>query len=210
MRLSAAALVLACLAPLGAQSGAAPATPMVPAQALPASGNTALTGAIMQRLTDDAVLRGITITANVGMAGAVSLNGVVPTQAMADRAVEVVKSVPGVDQVTSQILVNQDPFAPPHVAPANPPPISAAPPPPPAAREPQALLADALVQEPALADVYGTVYGNKVILNGLVPSDPDRVLAEQIARKIAPNFAITNIIYVAKHPLSPPPLVPHR
>lgn len=211
MRLSATvALAIGCMLPLAAQNAPAAAETNVTAQVMPASGNTALTGAIMQRLTDDPVLRGATITANVGQAGAVSLNGVVPTQAMADRAVEVVKSVPGVDAVTSQILVNQDPFAPSHPASAvPPPPITAAPPPPAAASEPQALLADALAKQPSLANVYGSIYGNKVILNGMVSSSRDKQLAEQIARKATPGFSITDIIYVVKHPLSPAPLVPH-
>ena len=195
-----AALVLACWLPLAAQAPAA----------LPASGNTALTGAVMQRLTNDPVLGNITLTAKVGAGGAVSLNGVVPTQALADRAVALVKTVPGVASVTSQILVNVDPFAPPHPLPATLPPINAILAPPPAAREPQALIADALAKVPALSRVSAQVYGNEVTLLGSVATKQDRERAVQVARQILPKAPITNIIWVDPRPLSPPPLVPKR
>lgn len=197
-----AASALAWLLPLAAQTPA----PQLPT--LPASANTALTGVIMQRLTDDPVLRGVTITASVGDGDTVSLNGVVPNQALVDRAEQVVQQVPGVSKVTSQILVNVDPFAPARPVPANPPPVDAAVPPPPAATEPQALISDALAKVPTLRRVSVQVYGDRVMLLGSVATKPDSVRAEQIARQVDPHAAIENIIWVNPHPLSPPPFVP--
>ncbi|HUX68688.1 MAG TPA: BON domain-containing protein [Terriglobales bacterium] len=195
-----AAVLLAPAAPLPAQA--------TPAASLPASSNTALTGAIMQRLTNDPVLGNITITAKVGDGGAVSLNGVVPTQALVDRAVALVKTVPGVTQVVSQILVNVDPFSPPHPLPAVLPPINATLAPPPAANEPQALIADALAKVPALSQVSVQVYGNEVMLLGTVATDQDSQRAVQLARQILPQAPIVNILWVEPRPLSSAPLIP--
>ncbi len=201
--------------PLGAQTGssaqssAAATNAATPALPLPAPGNSTLTGQIMQRLTDDAALRGITITASVGDNGAVALNGVVPTDALQARAVAVVKSVPGVSSVNSQILVNQDPFAPaPAAATAPPPPIGSTPPPPLAASEPQAMIADALAQAPGLTRVSGNVYDDRITLIGTVTSEQYKKQAEAIARQTLPHHPITDIIWVDPHPLSPPPRVP--
>lgn len=163
----------------------------------------------MQRLTDDPVLGAITITANVGENGAVSLNGVVPTQALADRAVAVAKTVPGVSSVSSQILVNQDPFAPAPSTPTGPmPPITSAPPPLRAAEEPQALLNDSFEKQPSLARVSARIYADEVLLYGTVTSDRVKQQAEQIVRQIAPKLPLNDIIWVDQHPLAPPPLVP--
>ena len=204
---AAAMLAFASLAFSQANSGtpaSAVALPVVPAQ-----GNTALTGDIMQRLTDDPVLRGITITASVGENGAVSLNGVVPTQALADRALAVVKTVSGVSSVSSQILVNQDPFAPAPAAATGPmPPFTATPPPPRAAEEPQALLNDALAKVPDLARISAHIYADEVLLYGTVTSDAAKKQAEQIVRQVAPKMPMNDIIWVDPHPLAPPPLVP--
>ncbi|MGH9393258.1 MAG: BON domain-containing protein [Terriglobales bacterium] len=204
----AAAVLAAVLGFAGAgwsqTASTAVARPMVPAQ-----GNTALTGAIMQRLTDDPLLGSITITANVGADNAVSLNGVVPAQALADRALALIQSVPGVGSVTSQILVNQDPFAPPPPqshAPA--PPINTVPAPPRAAAEPQAQISDAFARQPDLARVSARVYGDELMLFGTVTSEKAKKLAEQVARPFAPKLPVNNIIWVDPHPLSPPPLVP--
>ncbi|MGH9121086.1 MAG: BON domain-containing protein [Acidimicrobiales bacterium] len=198
--------VLALGLGLSAQTAPAAPLPIVPAQ-----GNSTLTGRIMQRLTEDPVLRLITITASVGENGAVSLNGVVPTQALNDRAVDVVKSVAGVQSVNSRILVNQDPFAPRSQSSASAtalPPITAAPPPPPAARDPQALLADALARDPALARVSSRVYDGKVMLIGTVTQSQARDRAERVAKQAVPKLPVTNIIWVDPHPLAPPPLLP--
>lgn len=207
--------------PLAAQTGAAAQTNAAQTNAaavaadtaalpLPAPGNSTLTGKIMQRLTDDTVLRGTTITVSVGDNGVVRLNGVVPTDALQTRAVDIVKAVPGVSSVVSQILVNQDPFAPAPPASTGPmPPINTAPPPPLAASEPQALIADALAKVPALSRVSGNLYGNRIMLIGTVTSDRDRKQAEAVARQTLPNYAISDLIWVDPHPLSPPPRVPN-
>lgn len=207
MALAGAGLPLAAQTAAGAQPAAAnAATPALP---LPAPGNSTLTGQIMQRLTDDAALRGITITASVGDNGVVTLNGVVPTDALQTRAEDIVKSVPGVSSVTSQILVNQDPFAPAPKTPTTPPPpITSAPPPPAAAGEPQAMIADALAKVPGLTRVSGAIYDDSVMLIGTVTSEAYKRQAEAIARQILPNHPITDIIWVDPHPLSPPPRVP--
>src|SRR6185312_9298690 len=99
---------------LAAQTGGADsiAVQPPPTASVPAPGTSALTGQIMQRLTDDPVLQNIAITASVGANGVVTLNGVVPSHELNQRAIEVVKAVPGVSQVASNILVNVDPFAP--------------------------------------------------------------------------------------------------
>src|SRR6185437_6112524 len=187
-----AALVCGSLA-VGQNAATSPAAAATQ-RIIPAQGNTALTGAIMQRLTDDPVLG--TITINVGENGAVSLNGVVPTQALADRAVEVVKTVPGVSSVSSQILVNQDPFAPAAPTPTGPmPPITSAPPPPRAAAEPQALLNDAFEKQPSLARVSAHIYADEVLLYGTVTSDGVKKQAEQIVRQIAPKLPLNDIIW---------------
>src|SRR6185437_13752318 len=165
-----AALVCGSLA-VGQNAATSPAAAATQ-RIIPAQGNTALTGAIMQRLTDDPVLGNITITTNVGENGAVSLNGVVPTQ-------------------TGPM-----------------PPITSAPPPPRAAAEPQALLNDAFEKQPSLARVSAHIYADEVLLYGTVTSDGVKKQAEQIVRQIAPKLPLNDIIWVDRHPLAPPPLVP--
>ncbi len=212
------ALAAALCAPWAAAQATPPATPpqlpggagatATPAMPMPVEGTTTLTGAIMQRLSDDPVLSSQTITASVGKGGVVTLNGVVPRQAYAARAVELVKAVNGVSQVNNNILVNQDPFAPPPPEENTSLPIGAVPPPLPAASDPTAKIADALAKFPALARVSAQIYANQVVLFGTVASDAAMRQAEQIVRSIAPKLPVINIIWRDSHPLAPPPRVP--
>ncbi len=209
------ALAAAFCAPWAAAQATPPqlpggATTATPAMPLPAEGTTALTGAIMQRLSNDPVLGSQTITANVGKAGLVTLNGVVPQEAYATRAVALVKSIPGVSGVNDQILVNQDSFAPPPPQESTALPLTTALPPPPAATDPQARIADALAKVPALARVSAQIYDQKVVLFGTVASDQAKQQAERIVRSIVPRMPLVNIIWKDSHPLAPPPLVPQN
>ncbi|HXR96289.1 MAG TPA: BON domain-containing protein [Terriglobales bacterium] len=180
---------------------------------LPPAGNpaahTALSYDIIQKLSNTPSLSGVTITASVTDDGAVSLNGVVPTQAEADAAVAAVQAVPGVQSVKSQILVDQDPFA--NSAPAS----SGATMPSRttaalenAANDPEAKLAAALAAVPALARVSGTLYGDTLNLIGTVPNKAAKDQASKIAAQVLPQFKRKNIIWVDPHPLAPPPMVP--
>ncbi|MGH9468289.1 MAG: BON domain-containing protein [Terriglobales bacterium] len=207
-------LLAALLLPLtlaAQQTPAKPAPNVAPAAtpAQPSSNNTQLTGAVMEKLITDPILQDTTITVAVSDKGAVTLNGVVARQQVADRAVAVAKSVPGVTGVTSNILVSSDPFAPPKPALPSPlPPIAAAPPAPPAANSRQAKLADALAKTAGLVRVDARVYDNQVLLFGTVETKESKAEAEKIARGVLPKVPITNIIWVDAHPLSPPPLTP--
>lgn len=185
--------------------------PPQPAMAAPPAANpgahSSLTSAIMEQLASAPKVGAYTITANVTEEGKVSLNGVVPTQALADQAVDVVKGVPGVTSVTSQILVNQDPFSPANSA------ASATTPPPTAmaaseANLPQALVAHALQANAALQRVSGVVYDHQLILIGSVTSDKDRDLAARLAQQALPGYVFTNTVWVDPHPSAPPPMIP--
>ncbi|MGH9486915.1 MAG: BON domain-containing protein [Terriglobales bacterium] len=192
-----------------------PAASTVPSTAAllaqPTTNNTRLTGAVMQRLITDPLLQGTSITVKVTDSGDVTLNGALAQQALVNRAIDVVKSVPGVHSVTSMILVSADPFAPPKPPPASPPPpIAATPPPPPAAHSPQSELEDALKTVPALARVGSRIITKQILLYGTVETDQAKKQAEALAHKTVPNLPIKNIIWVDNHPLSPPPLIPHR
>lgn len=197
--LSAALLLPALLAQQPATAAAAAST----------TNNTALTGAIMQRLITDPVLQNTTITVAVNDNGDVQLNGVVARQDVLERALKVVQSVPGVHQVTSNILVNTDPFAPPKPPlPSPPPPIGATPAPLAAASTPQAQLARALAAAPTLMRVGVQVQTGRVLLYGTVETQQSKQEAERIVRATEPKLPVTNIIWVDPHPLSPPPLIP--
>lgn len=212
------ALAAALCAPWAVAQGAPPSTPPqlpggaattpTPAMAMPAEGNTALTGTIIQRLSNDPVLGSQTITASVGTGGVVTLDGVVPQQKYADRAIQVVKSVAGVEQVNNQILVNQDPFATPPPEGNASQPLTASVPEVPAAQDPQAQIADALAKVPALADVSAQMYGNQIVLYGSVKNDEAKKQAEQVVRSISPNQPLIDIIWKDTHPMAPPPMVP--
>lgn len=194
---------------LPAQPRQAPAPNPAALQAQPTSNNTALTGAIMERLITDPVLANTTITIAVGDHGEVTLNGAVAQAALADRAVAVVKSVPGVQSVKNMILVSKDPFAPPRPPLPSPlPPINAAIPAPPASNSPQTRLAEALAKTAGLVRVASSVYDNEVLLFGTVETEQAKKQATEIARRILPQAPIQNIIWVDPHPLSPPPLIP--
>lgn len=201
------------LLPLLAQGATQnPAQIQAPAAVMPTppapnpGAHIALTGAVMQALSNAPTVGAYTITANVTDDGAVALNGVVPTQSVADAAVQVVKAVPGVKSVTSQILVNQDPFAPANaagvasIAPA----ASAAP----ASEEPQSRISNALAANPALARVSAVVYDRQIVLIGTVTSSKDSDAAVQIARKTLPGYPINNTIWVEPHPMAPAPKIP--
>ncbi|MGH9476414.1 MAG: BON domain-containing protein [Terriglobales bacterium] len=204
-RILTAFLALPLLVSLWAQAQTTPAVPSTPA----ATNNTALTGAIMQRLISDPILQGTAVTVAVSDNGDVQLNGVVARQDVLDRALEVVKSVPGVQQVTSNILVNTDPFAPPRPPlPSPPPPINATPPPLQAASSPQAQIARAFSTALSLVRVGVQVQEGTVLLYGSVETQQSKRQAESIAHQIEPKLPIKNIIWVNPHPLSPPPLIP--
>jgi osmotically-inducible protein OsmY len=181
-----------------------------PAMALPSEGTTSLTGTIIQRLAQDPVLGSQTITASVGRGGVVTLNGVVPAQAYADRAAAIVKSIAGVASVNNQILVNRDPFAPPPPEENTALPIAPAPPSVPAAGDPTAKIADALAKVPALANVSAQVYDKKIILYGSVTTDAARRQAEQIVRSIEPALPLVDVIWKDAHPRAGPPLIPQN
>lgn len=194
---------------LGAQQMQTPAPNPAALQAQPTSNNTALTGVIMERLITDPVLENTTLTVAVADSGEVTLNGAVAQQALADRAVDVVKSVPGVSSVKDMILVSKDPFAPPKPPLPSPmPPINAAIPASPASNNPQTRLADALARTAGLVRVASSIYDHEVLLFGTVGTEQAKKQATQIARSILPNAPIQNIIWVDPHPLSPPPLIP--
>lgn len=185
--------------------------PPQPAMAAPPAANpgahSSLTSAIMEQLASAPKVGAYTITANVTEEGKVSLNGVVPSQALADQAVEVVKGVPGVTAVTSQILVNQDPFSPANAAAS----AAAAPPAMNSTSEenlPQALVARALQANPAFKRVSGVVYDHQLILIGTVASDKDRDLAARLAQQALPGYLFTNTVWVDPHPSAPPPMIP--
>jgi osmotically-inducible protein OsmY len=218
-----AAAVLALTLAVGASSAAAqaasPAAPPqlsgaatapTPAMALPAEGTTSLTGAIIQRLSEDPVLGSQTITASVGQGGVVTLNGVVPQAGYATRAAAVVHSIPGVTSINNNILVNRDPFAPPPPNENTAAPIDTTPPPIPAATDPQAKIADALAKVPALANVSAQLYDKKILLFGTVTSNAARAQAERIVRGIEPSLPLVDIIWKDAHPLSGPPRVPEN
>lgn len=185
---------------------------------LPPAGNpaahTKLSYDIIQKLSNTPGLSGVTITASVTDGGAVSLNGVVPTQAEVDQAVAAVQAVPGVQSVKSQILVNEDPFA--TAAPAT---SGVSMPVQPSsanaalqelANDPAAKLAAALAAVPALVRVSGTIYGDTVTLIGTVPNKAAKDQASKIGAQVLPQFKLKNIIWVDPHPLSPPPLKPQE
>ncbi|MGH9518502.1 MAG: BON domain-containing protein [Terriglobales bacterium] len=185
--------------------------PPAPAMAAPPAANpgahSSLTSAIMEQLASAPRVGAYTITANVTADGEVSLNGVVPTQELADQAVAVVKGVSGVTSVTSQILVNRDPFAPAAAAPA---PSGA-----PTAASldsaesgPQAQVTRALDANPRLRRVSGVVYDHQLILIGTVTSNQDRDLAARLAQKALPGYLFTNTVWVNPHPSAPPPMIP--
>lgn len=186
--------------------------PPAPAMSAPPAASpgahSSLTTAIMEQLANAPGVGAYTITANVTDDGKVSLNGVVPTQELADQALAVVKGVPGVTAVTSQILVNRDPFAP---AAAAAPPAAAAPAP--ASLEsaesgPQAQVTRALDANPRLRRVSGVVYDHQLILIGTVTSSQDRDLAARLAQKALPGYVFTNTVWVNPHPSAPPPMIP--
>lgn len=227
MKLALPAAVLAvCLLPLGAQNAApsAPETPATPANLAetanppavlpqPAETNpvahTALTGDVMEALTSAPALASTPITISVTDQGAVSLNGVVTSQSEADAAVAAVKAVPGVKSVTSEILVNKDPFAPAAAA-ATPAAPKGTNPLVDTSNDPQAKLDTALNAHPDLALVASNVYANEATLFGTVTSSKAKSEAEQIARQTLPNFKISNIIFVNSRPSGPAPLVPKQ
>lgn len=187
----------------------APAPNPAALQAQPTSNNTSLTGAIMERLITDPILENTTITIAVADNGEVTLNGAVAQQALADRAVDVVKSVPGVKSVKNMILVSKDPFAPPKPPLPSPlPPINAVIPAPPASNSPQTRLSEALAKISGLVRVASSIYDNEVLLFGTVETEQAKKQATAIARSILPQAPIQNIIWVDPHPLSPPPLIP--
>lgn len=187
----------------------APAPNPAALQAQPTSNNTSLTGAIMERLITDPILENTTITIAVADNGEVTLNGAVAQQALADRAVDVVKSVPGVKSVKNMILVSKDPFAPPKPPLPSPlPPINAVIPAPPASNSPQTRLSEALAKTSGLVRVASSIYDNEVLLFGTVETEQAKKQATAIARGILPQAPIQNIIWVDPHPLSPPPLIP--
>ncbi|TAN22064.1 MAG: BON domain-containing protein [Acidobacteria bacterium] len=204
-----ALLLLLPLALSAQQSSAPPAPNPAALQAQPTSNNTSLTGAIMERLITDPVLENTTITVAVANNGAVTLNGAVAQQALADRAADVVKSVPGVKSTKNMILVSNDPFAPPKPPLPSPlPPINAALPAPPASNSPQTRLSDALARSAGLVRVASSIYDNEVLLFGTVETEQAKKQATEIARAVLPKAPVQNIIWVNPHPLSPPPMIP--
>lgn len=209
MKLAICMLALGMTA-LGAQTPVQNPTMASPPAANPAA-HIAVTSAIMQKLTNDPVLTGLTITANVTDNGVVSLNGVVSTQALADQAVSDVQGVSGVQSVKSQILINQDPFA----AAANAASSGASLPETAgsgsqllAANDPQVQMAQALAADPALARIAANVYGTTVVLNGTVATKADKQRALAIVHQHLPNYQITDVVWVNRHPLVPLPLTP--
>lgn len=223
------AVLTACLLPLGAQTAAPAAsaptaapsslaetqnptdTTVPPPPANPAA-HSSLTGNIMEALVNTPSLGLTPITISVTDQGAVSLNGVVNSQAQLDEALKVVKAVPGVKTVSSQILVDKDPFASAAAA--------SVPAPAPATasmtslldtgNDPQSKLDEALSAQADLARVASNVYANKVTLFGTVSSSQAKKQAEEIARKTLPDFKLSSIIFVSSKPSGPDPLVPHR
>jgi osmotically-inducible protein OsmY len=182
--------------------------PHLPAQAT-TTNNTALTGAVMQKLITDPLLKNYAITVNPGDNGTVTLNGVVPAEDLVQRAIAVARTAPGVTQVTSQMLVVTDPFAPPPQLPAaNSVPIGQPPPPPPVSNSTQAKLADALSRQAAYSRVGVRVREDQILLFGSVTSKADKAKAEAIVHELAPQLPVNNILWVDEHPLSPPPVVP--
>lgn len=177
--------------------------------AQPTTNNTSLTGAVMQKLITDPLLKNYAITVNPGDNGAVTLNGVVPAQDLVQRALAVARTAPGVTQVTSQMLVVTDPFSPaPQLPAVNSAPIGQAPPPLPVSNSTQSKLADALSRQAAYSRVGVRVREDQVLLFGTVTSKADKKKAEAMVHELAPQLPVQNILWVDEHPLSPPPVVP--
>ncbi|HVA90291.1 MAG TPA: BON domain-containing protein [Chloroflexota bacterium] len=211
-----------CLLPLSAQNAPPAQSPVsAPAQQVPPpassaslpppanpAAHTTLTGNVMDALTSNPQLGSIPITVSVTDNGDVSLNGVVPTPALENEAVSVVKAVPGVRSVNSRILVNEDPFAP---RPAASVPASGAPSTQPlqnSSNNPQYRLAEALKAAPDLVRVSGHIIGKDVAIFGTVTSDQAKQQAMEIAKKALPGYNVTNLIWVDENPLAPAPLIP--
>src|SRR6185312_9166671 len=177
--------------------------------AQPTTNNTALTGAVMQKLITDPLLKNYAITVNPGDHGVVALNGVVPAQDLVQRAVAVARTAPGVSDVTSNLLVVTDPFLPASQVPAaNSAPIGQPPPSLPISQSPQSRIADAFAKQAAFSRVGVRVREDRILLFGTVTSKAERARAEQTAHDLAPKIPVKSIIWVDPHPLSPPPVVP--
>lgn len=177
--------------------------------AQPTTNNTALVGAVMQKLITDPLLKNYAITVNPGDNGTVTLNGVVPADDLVQRAIAVARTAPGVTRVTSQMLVVTDPFAPPPQIPAaTSVPIGQPPPPPPVVNSTQSKLADALSRQAAYSRVGVRVREDQILLFGSVISKADKKRAEAMVHELSPQLPVNNILWVDEHPLSPPPVVP--
>ncbi len=210
----AAAAMAALMLPMAAQTapsalseGAVAAAP-APQVAANASAHTALTGDVMEALTSTPGLGGVSITVNVVDTGVVSLNGVVGTQAELDRALAVVKAVPGVKSVTSNMLVNQDPFSTPSVAAASAAGGAGVDQVAEEASNPQTLVAKALAADAGLSGVAATIYGNKVIVYGMVSSSQAHDRALQIVRQMLPKYEISDIVLTQTRSAGPALLLP--
>lgn len=204
-----AGVVIAQNPPVVRQPRTQPVTQAHPLAQPTTTNNTALVGAVMQKLIADPLLKNYAITVNPGDNGAVALNGVVPAEDLVQRAIAVARTAPGVTQVTSQMLVVTDPFAPPPQLPAaNSVPIGQAPPPLPVSNSTQSRLADALSRQAAYSRVGVRVREDQILLFGSVTSKADKNKADAIVHELAPRLPVNNILWVDEHPLSPPPVVP--